>query len=798
MQLARASVAVPLLKISVRIEHATPRRPTAFERVMLSAVTRLGEHREYRTWPLDRVFREMLMVPSGGALIKEALRELEAVGVLAPQPGCGLSEDSILGEVLLTERGREMVELGLLPARAQVDDAVLYYDPIKCCFVPRREFAGARSGAVAVAVPVTNFLKFVPRQLLCENISDMGFEWYRENAKVVEVIHAETEVAWKTIAGIVAMRNGQVFFDGVDAEYAEFVNALGEEFMMAEVLGGCLVEAAAGVDRGTAPLERLQPHPEGIVYWVSKQSIRESIGSTGRVWLVDGRTISWALGPENLDNCTVVLFNDRDAVSGPTAHWNSRRTGCVVRTSDPYPLRNTLLASNDRLFHEEEFTIRVGERRWNVPLAEVIPMEKPRRDVREAVTDLATKMYEYSVEGHAIWPALASSSEEFWEVTVQAIVRQHLSLKESLRRLFDVRAEASKCKNVGPDDSWCKAVKQLVESQIDAGSRMPLRDAKAILEKLKAMPSLGNAVRSAATAMITKTVSAAETLEEFEMLQQFMHAELGEDAGQDSVHWYSTPLYKEIADRYGDPALASIRDDIEGFGHGYRELHMAAARVKSIDALVADSNAARAWLEQVNTVLHRYPAFAAAAVGTRLSSDVVRVLRAVIDAKHGTSPLALHNRTLMVMDPRAVMSTPAVLDAVRPEQTLLVPIDALNQIATAELNGASMRAREDAILALSARNPNQLFYCDAGFLADESVRQGRQPVIALARAFRHVAVLVSDNAYFGEIAAEHGVLMWTVADFMMRNGNANGHSARSPRPKLRSGNEIDRPVRERK
>ena len=767
MRIARMIAYVPLLEINLRIEHATPRRPTAFEGAILGVVNTVATHEQYRSWTLERAFREMFMVPNGGRLVRETMRELEAIGVIGSQPGRTLTEESTLEEVVLSGRGRDMIARGLLPSRSLVDDAVVHYDPIGERIVTRGEYNAAVRDPGGAIVPPQGFLDFVPRELVRGRIADLRFEWYREGSEIVDIAHIGSETAWKQVDGWVERDGEDIRFECTEKSYANYVTALGEKFIMA-ALGARLESAAtpdarAGESNGTPTCD-----VDKGFYWMSERAALDAVGRAEGTWLVDAKSMDRTVELAGLQGAAVVLYG----ASGPAleVEWDERRNACIVRTCDEFPLRNTFLSSNRQLYHGKTWTICIGDRRWITPLVQVIPMEKPRRDVVLALRALGEKLIEGAGEAGLSVAARFLAPGEFWDLAAQAIMRAGLPVDTALQRLRDVHAVVSRSGDLADHASLGDAVSAVVESAMGRGKEIELEAARGAAKTLKSMSALNAAVRDATLSKIASNICGPGSLRELQELKAFVKGMLPASASLGATRFYSPSLYKEMADGYRNPKMAEAVMDIDDFGRAYGAVHLNALRHGPVTSLMADAESARSWVHEVSGLLLAHPAFAHEAANTRLTADLGAVLRAVIDRDHGTSPVDVHARKVVVIDPRALLVEPSILGDLARDITVLVPMDSYHQVANADMAEEDEEMRNRALRALVAARAGQVIPCDPGGLTKEGASSVRIQVMALAHAFKDVAVLVSDSAYFKEAAVGRGILMWTVSNFMMRKG----------------------------
>lgn len=129
MKVADLHASFPILRVESQVTYQTPRHPTAIERYILRLCTELGNHPEFGNQPLIRLFVDWLCVPDAEVLVIPCLEDLQVLGVLSfatdAEPASVLLRD-----LTVTERGRELLRVGMIPGLPQHAKVRHLYEPI--------------------------------------------------------------------------------------------------------------------------------------------------------------------------------------------------------------------------------------------------------------------------------------------------------------------------------------------------------------------------------------------------------------------------------------------------------------------------------------------------------------------------------------------------------------------------------------------------------------------------------------------------------------------------------------------
>jgi len=149
MRLATVVASYPVFSVEVLVTHQTPRRPTAFEQMVLRLILQAEVAEPLANIGLRELFEGMLGVTDAHLLLNPTVHELINLEVLQPPSQAELIE-APLRDWGITETGRIFFQRGLLPGRPRFESLQYLYEPLADTLQLLRDDAprGASAGAM--------------------------------------------------------------------------------------------------------------------------------------------------------------------------------------------------------------------------------------------------------------------------------------------------------------------------------------------------------------------------------------------------------------------------------------------------------------------------------------------------------------------------------------------------------------------------------------------------------------------------------------------------------------------------
>lgn len=207
MKLSDFRIGVPLLRLETRIVHATPRKPTAFERVILGMTEQFGHNTSFNNIPIERLFIDVLCVSDPGPLVTPTLSELMALDVIRCVGDIDALDTLILRDIEITERGQRMISEDMLPAKLMQNDELFYFDPIQQKILTESESKAYRSVKPKLSIDSSVFESVFPEEQIRRNVASSGYRWFSSASQIERVESLSVQILWKDTPCSVEVRS---------------------------------------------------------------------------------------------------------------------------------------------------------------------------------------------------------------------------------------------------------------------------------------------------------------------------------------------------------------------------------------------------------------------------------------------------------------------------------------------------------------------------------------------------------------------------------------------------------------
>ena len=196
----RLDLGVPQQRFSVTVQHSTPRVPNPLESALIHILVNLGDLPHYRERGVARLFDEMLGIPEPELWLEPVLAELTGIRLLTctrpPEDAAAV----VLGDLALTERGRQMIATGRLLGRPQRVTLDWCWDPIACEVRSPERWDRLQQQAPALALPATAWQTVFPLEAFRADL--VNHSWYRDGETEIEAVTpgGTPGLAWEVVA----------------------------------------------------------------------------------------------------------------------------------------------------------------------------------------------------------------------------------------------------------------------------------------------------------------------------------------------------------------------------------------------------------------------------------------------------------------------------------------------------------------------------------------------------------------------------------------------------------------------
>lgn len=215
MRLTIVNLSFPVRTYNVSVTHFTPRNSTAIEWVILESANLLQTKTKYQDVSIHRFFSDILQIADSNLLIKPCIIDLMDLGALETSSEIYDSVDLAevkMGELRLTDVGREMQMRGLLPGTEIQSDARFVYSLFdKSLSSVEKKYPTISQGVEIVDDDESPENVDMPVQAIRTYLNDpqnvSRFSWMNANTEIRDIQDEsdgdDTQVKWQISSEIV-------------------------------------------------------------------------------------------------------------------------------------------------------------------------------------------------------------------------------------------------------------------------------------------------------------------------------------------------------------------------------------------------------------------------------------------------------------------------------------------------------------------------------------------------------------------------------------------------------------------
>lgn len=338
MKLSDTHIGTPLLRLQIRVHHATPRKPTAFERVVLTMADRFASDPNFNAIPLERVFVDILCVPDPAPLVSPTLAELIALGVIHCVADIDRLDMLMLRDIDVTERGKHMMGDDMLPAKSMQNEETFYYDPIRQSLIGESESNSYRKVMPKIAVEASVFDGVFPDRMIRDAIGDGNYRWFSSSSHIEHIESVDATFLWKDTRCSVELINNQLRIESANEDLRHYIanqspDAVVEQIILREF-------ACSWIDLDRVPLLDSNTPPENIVGAIPR--VLAKWPSDAKFVAMRGEDTSSVCPQEPMAGQAIFIFMGGADTSQLDVTWNEGQTGCVIRAPTEMPIPDAL------------------------------------------------------------------------------------------------------------------------------------------------------------------------------------------------------------------------------------------------------------------------------------------------------------------------------------------------------------------------------------------------------------------------------------------------------------------------
>jgi|GEM_PF-1263535 len=487
MHLADVRLGLPILRLQVRIHHSTPRRPTAFERVLLKLCDRLGSNVAYNNIALDRLFSDFLGVTDPIPLVEPILHELVRISVLRSSATELLVDRLSLRDIEVTERGRQLLADDQLPSHPQSNDEVYYYDPIGNRLLSPLEATLAREEPPQAPLDAEAFRDLLPEELIRAHVARGGSPWWSSSSRIDRIERASaTSVLWREATAGIQCSDGEIQIQTKDPAQAEYIRGLPSAEIYKRVLATSILQSGTEADEWRSlPAVDLATVPTDQTGWLPIQQALESVPAGAAVCILN-QSAPFITMPDHVAPRQVIIgFDATAAHREPELTWNDTGDGCLVRFGAPFPLPAVALASTSQIVSLFRASVMVGRDPYDLPLARIDTGDQPNSNVLSVLNAVATTLRRANEDDGVALASLWMPAAEYWSVYVKGSLASSGDLGPVLDHMRHMRQRVASLTGKDVDEEWEAAAARIIGDDLSKRGRLDLDQLSTLMKAIE-------------------------------------------------------------------------------------------------------------------------------------------------------------------------------------------------------------------------------------------------------------------------------------------------------------------------
>jgi rRNA-processing protein FCF1 len=800
MKLTDIRIGTPMLKIETRVFHATPRKPTAFERVILSMAGKFGDDATYNNIPLEHLFVDLLRVADPAPIVTPTLAELIALDVIRCLNDIDSLGTLILRDIEITERGRAMIEKDMLPAKSMQNDEAFFYDPINSRLLSQAQSKAYRPVPPHLSLDATVFEEVFPEARIRSKVQAGDYSWFGSASEIERLERLKTEILWKDTSCSIMLDSGKLTIVTDDEGLNTYIGSLDSE----EVYNRFIAPVFAYGD--------LQPEAFPEFAGDDLESPERTFMPVQQVlsqWPDDDRVVITAAGdddpsmPEKAPPRQAVVIY-RDGIHEDDMHfeWNEDRNGfkLIVGATHPDPDCLRLTDQHETRCHSVLATYRGVCRRLLVACQSTLKsLDEATGNPLAYLTDLFNQRAGREERcGAVLWEGEARHMENALRWLAHSTPR----LEDLVSAFYARLADTERVNGSIDRDAWDELLFKFICDKIDACEEVTLDAWEGLLQILSEHPPLNQKHAFGLLHAFSQKVVVPHTLNELKTLTAALrNLDPSWSLGYPS-RLFTPELIRSLFVAFPveiDPALFSagnaLLTPLSSLNRLYGELSSLIGD-NGLEDLVADEDYAQllkdhpdgdltglahSWLLEMESLSSAIENFETASAGTYLESLGEKVANISDWSAKLIGTVGGSFRSVYVFDTSALIDQPGIAAGIRPDEMCVVSKRVIEELDDKKLDEELRPSVSEAVRNLRRIEKEQIQFCDGdmSLLTEDYRLKGDNLILSVAVRFRkHKPTLVTNDNNLSLRAQAEGIAVMTSKDFEQRKRSPQKNTGR--------------------
>lgn len=806
MKLSDIRIGVPLLRLETRIFHATPRKPTAFERIVLGMTERFAQNASFNIIPVERLFIDVLCVSAPGPLVTPTLSELMALDVIRCMGDIEALDTLILRDIEITERGQKMIAEDMLPAKSMQNDEVFYYDPIRQKLLSESESKAYRPVKPKLSVDSSVFEGVFPEELIRSNIISTGYRWFSSASHIERVESLSVETRWKDIPCSIEVDSGVLKVASNNQSVNDYLASIESDESYARFIEPTF-------EYHSLPVEDLQELNSDDLGQTGTdiQTISQALAAwpSDARFVIPGPNYDRELIPAQAPAHQAIVLYEESHPTGISIEWNSERTGCKILINTLHPLPHSLRVTDRDKLICRSINAKYGNEPRNVIVACRIPTRQSDDVLSEAISNLSelVKSTDKISDQNALifWQGEARFLKDHTHRLANSIFATHEIVQEYFSTLSDVERLNGRANR----DAWLKSLWDILSGRLVQSEEIDLKGAEQLIKALAENAPYPAKMISELLGVVVAGVKQPQSPDDLGQLTEILRILDKDWSPTYPSKLFTRELTRSIIQQFPDldPRIISIQSAPFDSLRALHQVHESMGQMighGGLNGLANDddyislikstkgfalSECAHAWASAMDSLISVLEDISVME-GTQLSTSNDRIAEISKWTAKLVGSLDPRIRSVYVFDTSALIEHPQIVAEASHGELFVVTKRVIEELDDKKLNETLRPSVAEAVRNLRNLSKDHIQFCDGdmSLLPSDYRVKGDNLILSVAVRYRkHKPVLITNDNNLSLKARAEGLEAMNSESFLerprLRPQKANEKNKITPRAK---------------
>lgn len=787
MKLSDIRIGVPLLCLETRIVHATPRKPTAFERVILGMTERCGKSTSFNNIPIERLFIDVLCVSDPGPLVTPTLSELMALDVIRCVGDIDALDSLILRDIEITERGQRMIAEDMLPAKLMQNDELFYFDPIQQRLLSESEAKAYRPVKPKLSIDSSVFESVFPEELIRSNVASSGYRWFSSSSQIERVESLSVQILWKDTPCSVEIRSDTLRIASKNDSLNDYLASIESDETYKRFIASTFDYHSQLVE-GVPELDYDDVENNGA----DIQSVSQALADwpNEACFVIPGLNGADAIPAQAPAHQAIVLYSESHAAEKIAIEWNNGRSGCKILINAPHPIPEAVRVTDREILVARRINANYGNEPRNLIAACRIPDLTGGDRLVDAVSHLSDLVETLENRSDKTVRILWQGESQYLSEYTDNLTDSTLSVDELVQDYFLTLSNVERINRNADRDAWLKGLWRILLGRIVGSEELDVNHIEQLLEALSAHGSYPIDMILELLGAITEGIKKPQSVEELLKITSALRILDQDWSPTYPSRLFTRELTRSVIEKFPDfdTKLISVQnalfDPLKALAQVNGSLSALVSK-EALDGLVTEdayvslikssegstlSEIARDWAREMDSLMSVLDD-TSILDGTqllRIDSKIAEISKWTAKLINALDPRV---RSVYVFDTSALIENPKIASEASHGELFVVSKRVIEELDDKKLDEALRPSVSEAVRNLRNLRKEYIQFCDGdmSLLPSDYRVKGDNLILSVAVRYReYKPVLITNDNNLSLKARAEGLDAMSADDFMKR------------------------------